>query len=149
MPVAFIPEAKTKFCLKADEDRPIEQRVYFSARFLTSRQLDEMFTILEEADALLALPAEQKKGRDIHAERQVLRRKATAIGILGPVDAKHPQSGEPIPCTIDGIEQVLSYSEMWQLLYDFPRAISLSEADQKKSDSATPASSPESAKAGA
>lgn len=136
MPIAFVPEARTKLCLKADEARPPEQRVYFLAKFITCRQLDQMLTLLDEADAAKS-----------HDERKKKWREAMAIGFVGPVDAKDPQTKEPVPCTIEGIEQVLSYAEQWDLVTEYPRAISISEGELKNSASATPASGAESAKA--
>lgn len=140
MPVAFVPEARTKVCLEADKARPPEQRVYFLAKFATCRQLDQMFALLEEADAVkLSGDKEADKGRDIHAEREALWRAAMAIGFVGPVDAKDPATGEAIPCTIDGVERVLTYTERWQLITEYPRAISLGEKELGESVPATPA----------
>jgi hypothetical protein len=118
MPIGFDPNARTTIYLKADLDRPPEQRVGFLCRFITMRQRTEHQNKMAEA-VLKETPADQT---------YKLLREAIAIGVIGPV-------ADGIPCTLDGVEQVLTASELWDLAWEYPHAVGMSENDKKKPES--------------
>jgi hypothetical protein len=125
MPIAFDPAATTLICLADDEKRPEEQRVYFKARFITARQkseirrrIGEMQTMKELEDGILPV---------------------LGIAIIGPVNARDA-SGNPLPCSLDSIPEVLTLAEMGDLAADLPYLLTLREQDRKNSPSPSGAS---------
>lgn len=122
MPIAFSKDATVKFCLKADEDRPENERVYFLCRYLTCRQRDQWYEKIVLAN----------KTETSDADTTRLLNEALALGVIGPVGAKLPDGSE-VPCTLGGIDMVLTYSEKFELAHEYVRAISLDEQDKKKS----------------
>mgnify|MGYP003577143684 CR=1 FL=1 len=126
MPIAFRRDATHRFCLKADEQRPDEERVYIKARFLTYAEREQVYAKLIEAN--------KKETSDADSVR--LLWEALGIGVIGPDGAKTPD-GRDVPCTLEGVKMVLSASELWELATEYPNAVSLGEADLKKSASST------------
>lgn len=133
MPVAYRKDATAKFCLKADEARPEGERVYFLCRFMTCQQIEEWREKITKAN--------DRNTSDADTGR--LLNEALAIGVIGPVDAKTPD-GQDVPCTLAGIDMVLTQIEKFDLAVQYPRAIQLGEIDLKKSESPPPASTAES-----
>jgi hypothetical protein len=136
MPIAFSSSARVRICLEADKARPENERVYFLCRFMTAAETNRAFELAGQA-------ADKKTGGE---ETKRLMREALSIGLVGPVDATDPRTGKPVPCTIDGIDAVLSHNEKWDLLWEYPRAVSLGEHDLKKSDSPSQSTTGESAR---
>lgn len=124
MPIGLDPNARTTIYLKADMERPPEQRVGFLCRFITCRQREEI-----RNKALEAMREETSADDSTR-----LLREALAIGVIGPVK-------EGVPCTIAGCEEILTPRELWDLLLEYPNAVGASEVDLKKSGSDTPSSS--------
>src|SRR6476660_5043082 len=116
MPIGLVPEAIALICLKADEARPESQRVYFKARFLTCRESERVYELGRQAADQKIPPEETEK----------IMRDAFAIGIVGPVNAE-TRDGRAVPCTIDGIKEVLSITEMWDLLWSYPTLLGIAE----------------------
>lgn len=127
MPIAFSKDARTTIFLREDLQRPESERVGFLCRFITSRERDLVYDLMGQA----------RNEKDNDKSRALLMQ-AMGVGLIGPKDARTP-NGESVPCSLEGLPMVLSISEMWQLGWEYPNAVSLSEVDLKKS--APPSSS--------
>lgn len=117
MPIASDPDKTVPFSLKNDRNKPEESRPTFLCKFLTSRE--------RRAITDLTNKAYEEKDDTKAAE---LMNKATAVGVIG-------WKNFGLPFSIDAIQDVLTDLERWELLREYPYAVSLSEIDLGKSAS--------------
>ena len=130
MPRFFDPQAVARFVLDGDTAHPIT----WLSRYLTVGQRDRVAELSERA----------RKDKD-EAQTEKLIREAFAIGLIGweaPAGFTRPAF------SADAMAEVLTVVERWDLLNEWPWAVSSVELAQKKASSspspsatATPAAS--------
>ena len=134
MPITCDPDLKVEFSLLYDEKQPEEKRTVFEARFITCRQRRQVTDLMKQA-----LDADD----DSESERLIL--KALEIGLTGWRNIRD-SIGQAIGFDVQRLPDILTDTEMWELLGLLLRQTQIAEADLKKSVSQSPTDSDESAK---
>lgn len=134
MPIACDPDLKIEFSLPYDEKQPEETRAVFEARFITCRQRRQVTGLMKQAMAA---------DDDNKSERFILD--ALIIGLTGWRNLKN-RDGEIIEFDVERLPDILTDTEMWELVGLLLRQTQIAEDDIKKSVSQSPTDSDESAK---
>lgn len=127
MPLASDPDATARYWLKSDASKPEESRPTFYFRFITRRQRTQIVDLLTRANATAS-----------DAECFSLLGQAILLGLKGWKNILD-ESGQTIEFSKENWDAPLTSREIWEMAIDYPAAVSLAEADKKKSDSQSPA----------
>jgi len=123
--IALNPESRVEVTLPHYERMPEGERPVFVARFMTCREHQQVGRLFDEA-------VKQGGYGGVTQLVEVLR--------LMLVDWRHvvDAHGRQVPFDVEKLPDLLTWEEMWSLPIVVRQAITMSEADAKKSDEPSP-----------
>lgn len=123
MPIALDPNQAYPVYLQSDSDKSEAERPAFLFRYLTVRKAREVDELLEQIHRI----ADAKKADSEGA----LERLANLVLGLSLADWRNI----PVPFSHAAVDDVVTWSEKWELVFRFRAEGRLSESDRKKSAS--------------
>lgn len=122
MPIALDPNQTVDVCLDSDKDKPESERPTFVFRHLTYRQRREVDRLLAEAEKVEREDTE--KALDFHVA-------AIRVGLIGWRNMGALDYGPDV-------EPPLTFWEAFELAYNYPHKLSISETEKKARSSPSP-----------
>lgn len=119
MPFALDPNETAPFTLASDRGKP--GAPVFLFHYLTCRELRRVQQLRQEARAISDNTASMAKVDE-----------AILIGLVGWENVTD-RKGNPIPFAPDRLDDVLSTSDKWEMVFEYPSVLTASEMDRKKS----------------
>jgi len=110
MPLALEPNETFEIVLESDKKKPAEQQPKFIYRYLTCRQWRQLASFNEKLDEL----GKNKDASTDNVMDEIFE--TAAIGLVGWVNMFDPQSKEPIPYDKNKLEDVVTMSEVMELI---------------------------------
>lgn len=119
MPLASDPNARTRFTLKTDSDKPEAQRATFELRYRSSRVTTEYMALVKKYDA----------ERD-HAARRGHAIEAIKLYVIDWQNVRR-EDGTPLPFNVDDIGEGLVDEEIEEVLTQIITAVKIGAMERR------------------